>query len=387
MRLKSAGSPVRARVQAPDSMRTFKNVLAWLKRNERHISTFMYIGGFLSDLVTYVYIPVSLANVLFVSHLVLIAICIVGSYLFVVRGYDSRPGVVWKTLTILFPLGVQFFIGGSLSGYLIFYTKSAFVFVSWPFLLVLLGIFIGNEYFRNFRSYLAFQTSLFFFALYAYAIFGLPLVVHSLGYTVFIESTAASIVLFAAFLCVLGIISWRRLKSALTSIIASAAAIVVIVAGSYTLGFIPPIPLTLVSAQVYYSVSRVPQGYEVQAAPGAECNWWQIGPFCHEVVPYTDGSSLSVLSSVFAPTSFGTDVVHKWEWYNPHAHEWVTKATIQFPIEGGRNGGYRGYSTISGIVPGDYRVSVETVSGQVIGRLYFNAEPAPQAPVMVTEYK
>lgn len=44
---------------------------------------------------------------------------------------------------------------------------------------------------------------------------------------------------------------------------------------------------------------------------------------------------------------------------------------IAYPIVGGRDGGYRGYTYTSSIVPGFWWVTVETGEGKVIGGTMF----------------
>lgn len=363
-----------------------KNILEWAKKNERHISTFVYIAGFVSDIFTFVLIPVSVANLLFLSYLGLTAVCIVGSYFLHVHGYTHKTGLIWRAINIVLPLGVQYFIGNLLSGFLIFYTKSAFVFASWPFLLVLALIFIGNEFFRDYRTYLAFQTSLFFFSLYAYAIFALPLFMHGLGPIYFLGSTALSIAAFFVFLGILALVSRRYLFRSLWKIGIGITAIIVLIVGSYFTEFIPPIPLTLTDVGIYHSITKTSGGYEVQSEDVEAHPWWQIDVFRQDVIHTTDGT-VSVYSAVFAPVKFGTYVAHRWEQKDPTTGKWIQKAQIVFPMSGGRDGGYRGYSTVSHLTPGQYRVSIETVSGQVIGRISFEIAEAPAEPALHIETK
>lgn len=371
-------------------MQAIRNLLAWAKANERHISTLVYVAGFVSDIFTFVLIPISVANLLFLSYLGLVAVCILGNYILTARGLDTRPGIVWRALSVILPLGALYFIGNLLSGFLIFYTKSSFVFASWPFLLVLALVFIGNEFFRDYRNHLAFQMGLFFFAIYTYSIFALPLFLHALSPLIFIESTIASILVFALFMGILVGISRRGLQGVWYKIAGGVTVVVLVISGSYFSGLIPPIPLTLTEVGIYHSVEHTAAGYEVQVEDQAPVQnpWWHLAlSWQPTTIHIQSGESLSAFSAIFAPTDFGTSVVHRWEQYDKSGHTWKTRSEISFPISGGRNGGYRGYSTISNINPGKYRVSIETTSGQVIGRTVFIAEEAPDAPLVHTEVK
>ena len=91
------------------------------------------------------------------------------------------------------------------------------------------------------------------------------------------------------------------------------------------------------------------------------------------------GGSLSVYSAVFAPIQLKTNVVHKWRHYDETARTWRTKSTVRFPIVGGREGGYRGYSIKSSRRSGRWRVDIETPDGLLIGRVPFSVRPGSAA--------
>jgi hypothetical protein len=66
--------------------------------------------------------------------------------------------------------------------------------------------------------------------------------------------------------------------------------------------------------------------------------------------------------------------VHRWQWYDPAEKAWVTKSVIIYPIIGGRDGGYRGYSLLPISDAGSWRVNIETNDGRLIARLPFTVE-------------
>ena len=360
-----------------------QRLFAWLQKNERHISAPMFVMGFITDLVTVVPLSLQSAIYLYGVYLTISAVATISShYLFV---HDAQEGPWLRALRILLSLAAQFTTGGLLSGFLIFYTRSAALTASWPFVVMLAVIFIGNEAFRHYREQIAFRSGLFFFSLYAYLIFTLPMVLHTISPKTFLESTGTAFGIFLAFLILLGLVGWKRLRSSLLEISIGVGIVICIVVGSYFTGIIPPLPLSLTDSGVYHSIAHTSQGYESQAESLVQKKWWDIGNFEPVTVHILPGEPLSVFSSVFAPTSFSTAVMHKWEFYDGKTHTWQTKAVIAFTIAGGRDGGYRGYSTLSTIVPGYYRVSIETLSGQVIGRIYFGVEYVSNSPVLHTE--
>jgi hypothetical protein len=137
--------------------------LAFIQRHEHRLSTLVFVVGFVTDVLTFTLLDLPVVNLLFIGYLVAAAFFTFLSHVMRRRtGYELSFA---RAVAVLSPLAANFTIGGLLSGFLIFYTKSAAFVVSWPFLLLLAVIFLGNEFFRTYRSHLVFQTVLFFFAL------------------------------------------------------------------------------------------------------------------------------------------------------------------------------------------------------------------------------
>lgn len=355
-------------------------ILSWIRRYERRLSSVVFVAGFVGDLLTFTLIDLSLANLVFAAYLGLAAVCTFLAHTVYAR--FSTTDALWRRiLSVLAPLAAQYAIGSLLSGFLIFYTKSATLAVSWPFLLLLAGIFLGNEVFRGYREHLAFQTVLFFFALYAYAIFALPLALGRLGPIVFLESTGITIAAFALFLWLLGLVGWDRLKQTLRLIILGASGVLAFLVISYFTSVIPPIPLTLRDSGIYHDLIHTAEGYTVTAE--AARPWWQF--YEPQTVHLVPGDSLYAYSAIFAPGAFSASIVHRWERYDTTSKKWVTQSKVSFPLSGGRAGGYRGYSVIGNVSGGQWRVTIETPTGQAIGRIRFEVIEADSEPVLHAE--
>ncbi len=377
-----------------------KKCIEWFQRNERHLSTPLFVAGFINDAFTLRLVPFSYAVLLFGGYSVVAALATIGSHYLHARAdaasadgtinESSKEPPVLKTIRVLLALLAQFLTGGLLSGCLIFYTKSAALSASWPFVLLLVVIFIGNEFFRLYREELAFRALLFFFTLYMYVIFALPTFLHTITPQTFIESTAVAVGIFVLFLLGLALAGWKRFLSSFREIAIGTVVIAGLVNLCYFTGVIPPLPLSLQDVGVYHSVVRDGDGYDVQAEPESR-PWWDVFNMLPEEVHVVPGNSaddsLSVFSAVFAPVAFDTAEVNRWQEYDSAKHSWITKAEIAFSISGGRDGGYRGYSTLTNITPGHYRVSIETLSGQTIGRIYFNVTATQASVPLTTETK
>ena len=65
-------------------------------------------------------------------------------------------------------------------------------------------------------------------------------------------------------------------------------------------------------------------------------------------------------------------VVHRWAHRTSPDDPWETTDRIAYPLEGGREGGYRGFTLKRNVAPGQWRVSVETEQGAVLGRIRFD---------------
>lgn len=353
-------------------------ILAWAAKNERHLGAAAFVLGFGVDLFTFTVLSVVYANLAFATYISLAAGAIaIGSSLPRSREYVSA----WaRGISILAPLAAQYAIGSLLSGFMIFYTKSAELSASWPFLVLLALVFIGNEYFRTYYKHLAFQISLLFFALYAYLIFALPLIVNQLGPLVFLGSTVASIILFALYLYLLGKINSIELRSSLRFALPGTLVTLLLVNAAYFTGVLPPIPLTMSESGIYHSLVRQEGKYVVMSEPSRL--WYEL--YKPQTV-HSKGETLYAYSATAAPIRFSTAVVHRWQRYDAGTRRWVTQSRVSFPTTGGRAGGYRGYSEYAPHTTGKWRVSVETPGGQVIGRIPFTLEITDVPPVLHEE--
>jgi hypothetical protein len=357
-------------------------MFAWIQKNERHISTVVFLGGTTTDILTLSKVSISYGvSLLGIYTGIAMAASVAEHYLYI---HEETEGPFLRGLRVMLAFVAEFLIGCLLSGLLVFYTRSAAITVSWPFVLLLIAVLFGNEFMRNYKERLAFRSTLLFFTIYAYVVFTLPTLLHHIGPDSFLESSFIATGVFVLFLLVLGFAGWKRLRKSMMEIVVGVVAVLALVNGSYFMGIIPPLPLSLVDVGVYHGISHTSLGYEAQAETSTH-HWLdaaEIEPVAVHIIP---GESLSVFSSIFAPTTFSSAVEHRWDWYNSTTRKWQTKAEIAFGISGGRDSGYRGYSTLLNITPGYYRVSIQTVSGQVIGRIYFNVFSVATEPVLHTE--
>jgi len=357
----------------------FDRILSFAARNERKLGAVLFAFGFLTDFLTFGLLPLSIVVVVFAGYLTLAVVSVLGAHA-TAPWHEST--IRWKkALSVLFPLAVQYAFGGLFSGFTVFYATHSAILVSWPFLIILVLIYAGNEYFRMYKHFLIFQTTLLFFALYAYAVFAFPFYTGFIGPWSFLASTGITAAVFALFLWLLSVVNHSRFRGEVRSVLMTTAAVLLVVNVSYFAGLIPPIPLALKDAGIYHSLVREGNGYRVtDEAPEP---WWQVWGETIEAAP---GETLYAYSAVAAPGNLrGGTVVHRWEYYNTTSRRWITESNVSFPMTGGREGGYRGYSWKSNLVAGKWRVSVETPGGQTIGRIGFTVKRVNTPPPLETK--
>lgn len=359
-----------------------KRLLAFVRAHERRISTAVFLGGFIIDSLTLTRVDFAWVHGLFTMYLVIAAMTLILMHHFSGTKPDSAATRKLPINTVL-PMVTQFVLGGLLSGCLVFYTKSATLYASWPFLLLLAVVFIGNEVLHKYRERILFQSSLFFFALYSYAMFALPIAVGSISTLVFLGSGVVSVGVFAALLFLMHYIRKDGFETFARQTGIAVGSILLVVNLFYFTGILPPLPLALKDAGVYHSLVRTPEGYEVTAEP--RMSWFSR--ISRQTLHLAPGETPYAFSAVFAPVALETPIVHRWEFYDEAKGEWVTKATLPFFIRGGRDAGYRGYSFMREWEAGEWRVSIETESGATIGYIRFDIETVPQIPNLETVLK
>jgi hypothetical protein len=355
----------------------FEQTISWARAHERHLSALSLAGGFAFDSYTFGRIDRPLTQLVFIIYLL-----VAGTAIAVLHFLESRPAERKpsdRTRAILIAVA-QFALGCLLSGFCVFYIRSASVTASWPFLLFLVGIFIGNEYMRRYHARLVFSALLFFFALYSYAILLVPVVIARIGTIPFLLSGALAVTAFFFFVRFLAILGHDRYRNARRQIAIGMVAVTVLINIFYFANIFPPLPLVLSDAGIYHDVKRVSGNY--QAAAEDEPPRWRalFGTFPVEHVP--PGGKLYLYSAVFAPYRLTTQIVHRWEWRDPKNGNWLPQETVRFTIHGGRADGFRTYSLKSAPNPGEWRVNIATADGRAIGRMRFSVESQAVPPAM-----
>ncbi|MFO1248295.1 MAG: DUF2914 domain-containing protein [Alphaproteobacteria bacterium] len=354
--------------------KAFEPAIGWARRHERKISALSLAGGFAFDSWAFGRIDHAATQAVFIVYLLVAGIAIAVLHVLESRPDGRKPSD--QTRTILVAV-TQFALGCLLSGFCVFYIRSASITSSWPFLLAMAAIFIGNEYMRRYHSRLLFSALLFFFSLYSYAILLVPVVIGRIGRIPFLISGAIAVVVFFFFMRSLARLGHERYRGARMQIFAGMVLITIFLNAAYFLRLLPPLPLVLTDAGVYHEVKRV--GADFQARQEEEPAEWQALFGTHAIMHVQKGAKLYLYNAVFAPRGLRTRIVHEWQWLQP-GKGWVSQQRISVPITGGREDGFRYYTTKTAPTPGQWQVNILTGDGRSVGRVRFAVEEQAVPP-------
>ncbi|MSU56377.1 MAG: DUF2914 domain-containing protein [Candidatus Taylorbacteria bacterium] len=373
----------------------FERTKSFAHKHEKRLSTFAFIFGFVWDNLTLTRVDRLFDNIMLSTYLLVAFVSIVminahGASLADAGGQSGESLIATVTGRFRGKLLKQgadfsrfllpFAFGGLFSGFLIFYSRSGEVLSSAPFLLILLMLFFCNEFLRRHYQRFIFQMSIFFVALFSYVALLVPILFGRIGGLIFVLSGLISLLLFLLALRAVGYFAPEETEKSRYSLYALVTIIFITFNFLYFNNMIPPIPLSVKEIGIYHDIERTRSGsyrLSFEKAP-----WYALGKRTSAVFRRTSNEPAYAWSSVFAPTRLDTEIVHRWSFYDEAQGEWVSKAVIGFPILGGRSDGYRGYSVKEMLTAGKWRVDVETLRGQIIGRFVFRVEDVMSAPVL-----
>lgn len=344
-------------------MKTYQRIRTFMHTYERWFMPTMLVCGTAFDVWQFHILDL---REKFIVMLIYALVVMASLLLMVSPKAESNPRL--RYLRIAAPLFQQFAMGGLLSTSLLFYWFSGAISVTWPLVAIVAILMITNEVLRDIVLKPVVQVGVFAFVTFSLFVTYFANVFSSLSLPVFLAGGLASMVLMTGFLVMLvrvGDLYDERIKMWLT-----VAGVFAFMNVCYVLNVIPPIPLSLRDAGMYYDIEKVNGEYVLT---GETENWWQsLVP--GEIVTLAPGSPLYAYTAVYAPTGVSTAIVHVWQQWNTSTEEWDTIGSPAFTITGGRPDGYRGYTMLSSCAPGKWRISVETASGQVLGRIGFRIE-------------
>ena len=349
------------------------SLLKLYEKHEKYLSPLALLTGFIWDSLTLRRVDLWLDNLVLLGYLFISvsAIAIL----------NTRQSGWFKQVA---PFLLQFAFGGLFSAFVIFYSRSASLITSWPFLAILTALLIGNEVFRRHYGRFVFHIAIFFIAIFSYSILIVPTVLGSMGPAVFLLGGLVSLSLMGFVIMGLSIASPVVVRERKGTILLTILGIYAFFHLLYFTNSIPPIPLSLKDGGIYHSVSRKGNGYEVSFEPSSRFLFFREYSAIFKKKPL---EAVYAYSSVFAPTRLNTEIFHRWSYFDEKKKEWIATDRLGFAIAGGRDGGYRGYTFKTSVFPARWRVEVVTERDQLLGRMNFEVVEAVGDPELKTELK
>lgn len=341
----------------------------YFKKHEKQLMPIFLIGGFIIDAITLNRVDQWFDNLVILLYLLLTATCI--SLVYAKETVVEKIPFHSRFRNFLPPL-MQFAFGGLFSALIIFYSKSTSLFTSGPFLIALIILFIGNEFFHNRYPKLIFQVAIFYITLLSYSLLITPVIFRHINTFIFFLGSFISLVVIYGFFKILfkllpqNLLDHKRYIQMIVGFI---------FIGFYILYFtniIPPIPLGLKDSGIYHSITRTSAGeyHVISEKP----KWYEFYRSQSKTFHKSAGEPIYAFSAVFIPSNINITVYHEWSYFDDNSISWESIGRFPIEMNGGRDGGYRGFSYVRDIKPGKWRVEVETKRGQVIGQIHFNLE-------------
>lgn len=260
---------------------------------------------------------------------------------------------------------VSFFLGTLLSHTLVYYFRSSDVLQMWPVFLIVIIAILANEFLYGIVP----DILLFFIAVTFYFIFNVPIALNKVNSYTFFISILVSVITTSIVTLILQRIYLSKKEFIL--LILFSIIFPFLLLRLYYINYIPAVPLSLGDSGFYSNIEKINEGqnysYKKEEKGLVEDKkLFFINKNYYDLATLGEGSPLYFFSSIISPADVSADIAHVWEMYDPINKIWIKQAEIDYPISGGREEGYRGYSQITNIKTGEWRVKV-MADGRLVG--------------------
>lgn len=319
-------------------------------RWKRYLPAIFFVAGFTWDALT-------LGRAIKPVDLWILAGYLAGATaILVVRGRYYE----WKHASKL-DFILQFFLGGLFSALVIFYFLSSSNAPAFFVVAVLTLLLIGNEFLERRYAQLTVAWTMYAIAAVMFFNFALPHIIGSISRFWFYVSTAAAAALV--------VIVRRFSRVERVSVVPSVVAIALLVTMHAT-NLVPPVPLVQKRMLIAHGVVRTGGKYLVDVE---RRGIRRLNPFARQRFHARDRAYC--FTSVFVPRGIETTLRHRWEYFEQRSGTWQTTDVISFTIRGGRDDGFRGYTTKRALRKGRWRVTAESSYGARLGVVEFVVVP------------
>lgn len=335
----------------------------FIHRHETKLDIAFFIGGFLFDMLLIeapdhiVGIAQQVAYLLFIATLL--------HYEMLFRLHKWRPRRFLRKAWAWRNPALHFFMGTLLNLYSLFYIKSASVFSSLVFLALMIGFILANELPMVKRAKVSAKMALYAICLFSFFSIIYPIIFGFVGWIPFACAVTTTLFVFALQVKFLSL-SLGDSKLLAKTIVMPAVSVMTSFVLFYTLGWIPPVPLSVKEQGVYHLIER----RDGKVYLSFEKTWWKFWQKSDTVFRAEIGDKIYFYAQIYSPTRIRDQVVIRWMQKNSHG-EWISSDRIPMNIQGGREEGFRGFAFKGNYTPGDWQVRVETSSGVEISRAYF----------------
>lgn len=335
-----------------------------VKKIIHHSLTFSFLLGFLIDSIFLPGVESVHTKEIGAFYMLTVSLSIL------IREYVISRNRATKTegyLHSIFSYIISFFSGSLLSFVFIYFFRSASLAVSWPLFLVLIGIMVLNEFFTSHSFRFLLDLAVIIIVDTFFILFMLPIFLKKQTDEIFLISIAISFVVSLLYINLLKYFS-EVLKDLITDAYKISFAVPSVIITFYFLNVIPPVPLTMKSADIYHSIIREQNNF--YSVVGEQKSFWSL--LKTKEFHYMDGEKVYFFSAVSAPTGLQSELSHVWEKYDDASESWQVKLIVPYSLIGGRDGGYRSYSIIENLNEGKWRVSAKVGERRTVGMVYFN---------------
>ena len=345
-----------------EKIRQYKNqFLEFYQRHEVLVSIIVFCAGFLLDLFTLGRIDDLLNLIQQAIYLTALGALLIFEIRISIGTVKLSPRgqKFWEYHNLI----VHFLFGSLLSAYTIFYYTSASALTSFFFISLLAGLMLANEFPQIQKLGLPVRIILYSICVLSYFSFFYPILMGHVGVIPFwLGFLSSAVVLFLIWrLNFLGKEHHQMLrKHVLIPVIAVHLFFLV----GYYFSLIPPVPVAVKKIGVYYEVVKA-DGKYIGKHQRPFWKFWHKGSQDFRSRP---GDKVTILLSIFSPTSFKDQVILRWYHDDPKAG-WTLKDSIPLSILGGRDEGFRGFGSKQFFSTGPWRVIVETSDGREVGRI------------------
>jgi hypothetical protein len=345
----------------------------------KHWLTVAFFLGFITDLILLNRVDDLLDNIILLTYAVLATVSLLLLYVGVA---EKGPAIFVRFFNRYMPMVMQYAFGGLLSGMLIFYGRSGDLLASAPFFILILIVIFGNEFLSKRSNRLIYNLSLYFIGIFSYIVLVIPVLTGHMGDVVFVLSGIVAVLWVWFVVKLLFRIVPNFMVANIGRVIVAIGFIYIGFNALYFTSLIPPIPLSLTELEIVDSIERTDRGYRITTQ---EQSWYRVLPFFHPVI-HPSGNALGCFARVYAPTRLSTEIFHRWEFKNEMG-EWEEHFRFGYGISGVNDGGYGGYTLATNLFDGQWRCSVETERGQVLGREIVTIDTTKPPRLTVVEFK